>query len=78
LGRSPAGIFQLKNIFGFEPALSGSNTYLPLTRNTECVDDAASRYYAQVVDRQKVDVVGLHSSEKMRDAPGYRWGVIVS
>jgi D-alanyl-D-alanine dipeptidase len=77
-GRSPAGIFQLENIFGFEPALSGSNTYLPLTSNTECVDDPASRYYARVVDRQKVGVVDWNSSEKMRDVPGYRWGVIVS
>jgi D-alanyl-D-alanine dipeptidase len=77
-GRSPAGIFQLKNIFGFEPALSGSNTYLPLTSATECVDDPASRYYAQIVGRQKVGVVDWHSSEKMRDVPGYRWGVIVS
>ena len=77
-GRSPAGIFQLKNIFGFEPALSGSNTYLPLTSNIECVDDPASRSYAQVVDRQKVEIVDWHSSEKMREVPGYRWGVVVN
>jgi D-alanyl-D-alanine dipeptidase len=77
-GRSPAGIFQLKNIFGFDAALSGSNAYLSLTSTTECVDDPASRYYARVVDRQKVGVVDWRSSEKMRDVPGYRWGVIVS
>ena len=77
-GRSPAGVFQLKNIFGFDSALPKAERYLPLTSTTECVDDPASRYYAQVVDRQKVEIVDWHSSEKMREVTGYRWGVVVN
>jgi D-alanyl-D-alanine dipeptidase len=42
------------------------------------VDDPASRYYAQIVDRQTVDHVDWKSSEKMRSVPGYRWGVVVN
>ena len=68
----------MKNAFGFDPSLSGSSTYLPLTPTTECVDDTASRYYAQIVDRQKVDIVDWKSSEKMREVPGYRWGAVVN
>ena len=77
-GRSPAGLFQLKQTFGFDSALPESIDYLPLTPNTECVDDAASRYYAQIVDRQKVKIADWNSSEKMRSVPGYRWGVVVN
>jgi len=77
-GRSPAGIFQLKNTFGFAPSLPGSDTYFSLTSTTECVDDPASAHYAQIVDRQKVDSADWHSSEKMREVPGYRWGAVVN
>lgn len=76
-GRSPAGLFYVKNAFGFDPSLSGSSTYLPLTPTTECVDDPASRHYAQIVDRQKIDIVDWKSSENMREIPGYRWGAVV-
>lgn len=75
--RSPAGVFALTEIFGFASVLPGGGTYLPLTSNIECVDDSASRYYAQIVDRQKVGAIDWHSSEKMREVPGYRWGVVV-
>lgn len=77
-GRSPAGLFYVKSAFGFDPLFSGSIPYLPLTPTTECVDDPASRYYAQIVDRQKVDIVDWKSSEKMRDVPGYHWGAVVN
>lgn len=77
-GRSPAGLFQVKQTFGFDPALPGALSYLPLTENTECVDDAASRHYGQIVDRQELNRVDWNSSEKMRSVPGYRWGAVVN
>ena len=78
-GRSPAGVFPLnRGTFGFAHSLPDSNTYIELTPTTECVDDPASRYYAQIVDREKVDHVDWNSSEKMRSVSGYRWGVVVS
>jgi D-alanyl-D-alanine dipeptidase len=78
-GRSPAGGFQLKRgTFGFASSLPGSRMYIPLTSAIECVDDPASHYYAQIVDRTQVDQVDWNSSEKMRSVPGYRWGVVVN
>ncbi|MBV9145135.1 MAG: L,D-transpeptidase family protein [Acidobacteria bacterium] len=76
-GRSPAGIFHLKQIFGFSASLPGVDNYLPIAAGTECVDDVHSRSYAQIVDRQKVATVDWNSSEKMREVPGYRWGAVV-
>lgn len=77
-GRSPAGIFQLRQAFGFDESLPGSKAYLPLTQSIECVDDPASSHYGQIVDRQKVDRVDWNSSEKMRSVPGYRRGIVVN
>ena len=78
-GRSPAGAFPLnRGVFGFAVSLPGSRMYMPLTLTTECVDDPASRYYTQIVDRAQVDRVDWNSSEKMRSVPGYRWGVVVN
>jgi len=78
-GRSPAGIFQLKQgTFGFANQLPGSHVYMPLTPSIECVDDPDSRYYGRIVDRASVDQVDWKSSEKMSSIPQYRWGVIVS
>jgi D-alanyl-D-alanine dipeptidase len=77
-GRSPAGILKLTESFGFDATLRGVSPYLPLTESIECVDDPGSRYYAQIVDRQKMgDNVDWNSSEKMREVPGYRLGVVV-
>ncbi len=78
-GRSPAGIFPLnRGTFGFAPSLSEAGNYNSLTPTTECVDDSASRYYGQVVDRLKIKDVDWNSSEKMREVPQYVWGVIVN
>ncbi len=77
-GRSPAGIFQLKDgTFGFAE-LPGSRRYTLLTPTVECVDDPNSRYYARIVDRAKVEHVDWKSSEKMSSIPQYRWGVVVN
>jgi zinc D-Ala-D-Ala dipeptidase len=78
-GRSPAGVFQLKDgAFGFAGQLPGSRLYMPLTPTIECVDDPDSRYYGKIVDRAKVDQVDWKSSEKMSSIPQYRWGVVVN
>jgi D-alanyl-D-alanine dipeptidase len=78
-GRSPAGAFPLnRGVFGFATSLPGSRLYMPLTPTAECVDDPASRHYAQIVDRAQVDRVDWNSSEKMSSVPGYRWGVVVN
>jgi D-alanyl-D-alanine dipeptidase len=78
-GRSPAGVLQLKRgTFGFAPEVPGSLFYMQLTPTIECVDDPDSHYYAQIVDRTRVDQVDWKSSEKMSSIPQYRWGVVVN
>jgi zinc D-Ala-D-Ala dipeptidase len=77
-GRSPAGVFALGQFFGYASSLPGSIRYLPLSAQTECVDDPASKHYGQVLERNSVATVDWHSSEQMRrNDELYRWGVIV-
>ena len=79
-GKAPAGVFALGTSFGYEPqALAGSRLpYLQLTPSVECVDDAKSRYYNRIVDRQNVSAPDWNSSEHMlRDDELYHWGVAV-
>ena len=80
-GRAPAGIFTLESAFGYAPADSAQWLRLPYRRATstyECVDDTASRYYNQTLERATV-TPDWHSSEIMRRPDNaYRWGVIVA
>ncbi len=80
-GKSPAGIFSLGSAFGFaDPGEAGiaKARYRTLTPETECVDDARSSLYNQVVERSGAPRVDWTSSEKMRGVPEYRWGVVVN
>ena len=80
--KAPAGIFQLGPAFGYASANSASwikLRYVPLTKNTEGVDDPQSRYYNQLVDRTKVARVDWRTSEKMlRTDDLYKWGLVVA
>lgn len=79
-GRAPAGVFPFGRAFGFAPADSASwlrMPYVPLTSNTECVDDVASSHYNRVLERDAVGRVDWSSAERMRRIPQYRLGVIV-
>ena len=80
-GKAPAGVFSLGTAFGYEPqALARSRLpYLHLTASVECVDDAKSRYYNRIVDRQNIGAPDWNSSEHMlRDDELYHWGVAVN
>lgn len=80
--RVPAGIFLLGPAFGYAPAAEArwiKLRYVPLTAESEGVDDPGSRYYNQLVDRSKVAGVDWHSSEQMRRADDlYKWGLFVA
>jgi D-alanyl-D-alanine dipeptidase len=80
-GRAPAGVFGLGRAFGFAPAPEASwlkLPYLPLVEGIECVDDASSAFYNQIVDRRQVRAPDWASSEKMREiGEPYRWGVVI-
>lgn len=80
-GKSPAGIFKLSAVFGFPPAeemVFLNFPYLHVNEALECVDDANSRFYNQVVENTAVDSIDWQSSEKMiKVDPQYRLGVTV-
>lgn len=78
--KAPAGIFRLGPAFGYASHASWIKLrYVPLTGNTEGIDDPRSHYYNQLVDRTKVRRVDWKSSEKMRRADIlYKWGVFVA
>ncbi len=79
--KAPAGIFKLGPAFGYAAAPDArwiKLNYVPLTRETEGVDDSRSRYYNQLVDRSRAAKVDWHSSEQMlRNDNLYKWGVVV-
>lgn len=77
-GRSPAGVFEIGNVFGFDSNGPTARKYIPLTAATECVDDVNSVHYAHIVDRQAVPKVDWNSSEKMRDISVYKLGMVVN
>jgi L,D-transpeptidase-like protein len=84
-GRSPAGIFKLSSVFGYNsPDLMTElkMPYFHITEMSECIDDATSKYYNQIVSRDSIeesDSIDWTSSEKMRSVGiYYELGVVVN
>ena len=76
-GKSPAGIFSLGSAFGFAFKMDHLRVeYLPLTEQTEAIDDPLSLYYNQVVNQTEV-LSDWQSSEKMKNEPLYELGMII-
>ena len=78
-GRTPAGIFTLGTAFGYAPRKPANweMHYRPLTPETDCVDDGASKYYNQIVER-KSTISDWKSSEHMRsEGLYYEWGAVI-
>ena len=78
-GRAPAGVFYLTKVFGYttQPMPGWKMPYLDLNSSVECVDDAASKYYNQVIDRSTVTPDWKSSEQMLRKDDLYRWGVLV-
>lgn len=78
-GRAPAGVFRLSKIFGYAPQAQAGwkMPYLGLTSSVECVDDTASKFYNQVVDRSTVSPDWNSSEHMLRPDDLYRWGILV-
>ena len=77
-GKSPAGVFTLGEAFGFEDRLAETLLrYRVLVESTECIDDASSAHYNQIVERGSEASVDWSSSEKMRAIPGYELGIVI-
>lgn len=78
--RSPAGLFTMSTAFGFAPRDSVPLmrlSYLKLKPGIECVDDTASKYYNNVIEKSAVEDADWQSSEKMAEIQQYKLGVIV-
>jgi len=80
-GRSPAGMFKVGAAFGFaqpEEMKHLKIPYIHITDMLECVDDAESKYYNQIVYRDSVENIDWNSSEKMhRYGRWYEQGIII-
>ncbi len=78
-GKGPAGVYRLGTAFGLsQEKLPGLRLpYLFLSNNVECVDDAQSKHYNQLVTKPQVGQPDWNSSEKMWEIPVYKWGVVV-
>ncbi len=77
--KSPAGVFRLGKAFGrSSEELEGVRLpHLPLGDDLECVDDAHSPHYNQLVRRKEVSQPDWTSSEKMWQERLYKRGVVV-
>jgi D-alanyl-D-alanine dipeptidase len=66
--RAPSGAYPLTQVFGYAetPPAGLKMPYLPLRPETECVDDADSRFYNRVVNPSDVGGRSWNSSEMMR------------
>jgi L,D-peptidoglycan transpeptidase YkuD (ErfK/YbiS/YcfS/YnhG family) len=75
--KSPAGLFALGTAFGYDATVATRLPYLPLSRSIECVDDAKSGHYNQLVDSRDTSRDWSSSEQMRRDDELYRYGVFV-
>ncbi len=76
-GKAPAGIFKLKQAFGYAP-FNIAYPYEVYTEKDHCVDDITSRYYNKIVDSTKVNV-DYKSKEHMKFPKDYyKYGIVVN
>ncbi|HET9180607.1 MAG TPA: L,D-transpeptidase family protein [Candidatus Angelobacter sp.] len=80
-GKAPAGVFRLSKAFGYAPEEQPGwkMPYLALGPSIQCVDDANSKFYNQLVDAARISPDwGSHENERMlRSDNLYRWGILV-
>ena len=76
-GKAPAGIFKLKQAFGYAP-LNITYPYKVYTETDHCVDDVESSFYNKIVDSNKINV-DYKSKEHMKFPKDYyKYGIVVN
>jgi D-alanyl-D-alanine dipeptidase len=76
-GKAPAGIFSLKQAFGYFPYVL-DYPYEVYKATDHCVDDIHSKLYNKIVDSRKVHI-DYKSKEHMRFAKNYyKYGIVVN
>ncbi len=75
-GKAPAGIFELKNGFGYQP-FEIKYPYKVYRESDHCVDDGKSKWYNKIVDSNKVKK-DYKSFERMKFPKNYyKYGLVV-
>jgi L,D-peptidoglycan transpeptidase YkuD (ErfK/YbiS/YcfS/YnhG family) len=79
-GRSPAGVFELEQIYGFA-SMNDAKLQFPYTQLSERfegIDDPKSRYYNRLIDTSRAGVKDWTHSEKVRlTNESFRWCINV-
>ena len=78
--KTPAGIFRLGDVYGYEVADAPevrANNFIRLTKDWKGVDDGRSRYYNRVVDTARVQVDWTSAEEMRRDDDLYSRVIVV-
>ena len=76
-GKAPAGIFSLKQAFGYSP-FKVDYPYEVYAETDHCVDDVNSKLYNKIVDSKKV-AIDYKSKEHMRFPKDYyKYGIVVN
>jgi len=75
-GKAPAGIFKLKQAFGYAP-FKMDYPYKVYKETDHCVDDAESKLYNRIVDSTKI-IRDYKSHERMKFPKDYyKYGIVV-
>ena len=76
-GKAPAGIFELKQAFGYFPFVV-DYPYEVYRATDHCVDDVNSKFYNKIVDSIKIEI-DYKSKEHMRFPKDYyKYGIVVN
>ena len=76
-GKAPAGIFSLKQAFGYNPFVA-EYPYEVYSATDHCVDDVNSKLYNKIVDSKKV-TIDYKSKEHMKFPKDYyKYGIVVN
>ena len=76
-GKAPAGIFSLKQAFGYQP-FAVKYPYKVYKETDHCVDDIHSKFYNKIVDSTKI-AIDYKSKEHMKFPKNYyQYGIVVN
>jgi len=79
-GRSPAGAFALRAAYGYadKPPAGTKLGYTAVDASWQCVDDAKSAHYAQILDRRTTKPDWRSAEQMHRDDALYTWVIDVA
>ena len=75
-GKSPAGIFRLSGVFGYQAIKSKMNS-LKVNERTFCVDDSKSAYYNQIVSSDTLKKDWDSAETMLMKSDAYKFGIFV-